>query len=111
VYHVHGITITTGRLLKVNREAAARFSFMLSTPIVLVAALYHFKDFLEPAYREAFMASNMLMPFLIGILVSFVIGIFIIKFLLDYLKKGSYKAFAIYRVVLGLAIIGYLFIK
>lgn len=84
---------------------------MLSAPIVFVAALYNFKDFLDPIYREAFITSNMLVPFLIGILVSFVVGIFIIKFLLDYLKKGSYKAFAIYRVVLGLVIMGYLIIR
>lgn len=93
-----GITITTARALGIERESAARYSFMLSAPIVLVATLYKFKDF------------SFDLPFIIGVLVSFVVGLLVIKFLLDYLKKGSYKGFAIYRVVVGVLVILYYFL-
>jgi len=83
-----GVTITTGRYLGVDRESAAKFSFMLSAPIVLAATIFKLKDFVFNA------------QFIIGVLISFLVGIFVIKFLLDYLKKGSFKAFAIYRVII-----------
>lgn len=89
-----GVTMTTGRLMGVERESTAKYSFMLSAPIVLGATLYKFKDFVFG------------MPFVVGVLASFLVGLAVIKFLLKYLQKGSFKVFAIYRVVLGLAIIG-----
>ena len=49
--------------------------------------------------------------FWIGILASFVVGILIIKFLLDYLKKGSFKIFAIYRIIIGIAVIAIAILK
>lgn len=88
-----GVTMTTGRLMGVDRESTAKYSFLLSTPIVFAATLYKFKDFVFS------------IPFFIGIFVSFIVGIFVIKFLLEYLKKGSFKGFAIYRVIVGIAII------
>lgn len=95
-----GITMTTARLMGVKREAAARYSFMLSAPIVLAATLYKFKDF---AFTE--------LTFWLGVFVSFLVGIFVIKFLLDYLKKGSFKGFAIYRVVIGIIVLVTLFLR
>lgn len=89
-----GVTMTTGRLMGVDRESTAKYSFLLSTPIVVGATLYKFKDFVLD------------IPFFIGVLSSFIVGVIVIKFLLEYLKKGSFKIFAIYRVLLGLAIIG-----
>lgn len=88
-----GITMTVGRAMKIKRESAAKYSFMLSAPIVLAATVFKIKDFVFG------------IPFFAGVLVSFLVGIFVIKFLLEYLKKGSFKIFAIYRVVAGLAII------
>lgn len=88
-----GITMTTGRLMGVDRESTAKYTFLLSTPIVLGATLYKFKDFVFG------------LPFFVGVLASFVVGVFVIKFLMEYLKKGSFKVFAIYRVILGIAII------
>ena len=89
-----GITITTGRFMGVDRESCAKYTFLLSTPIVLGAALYKMKDF---AFGE--------LSFYIGILASFAVGVVVIKFLLEYLKKGSFKAFAIYRLIVGVFII------
>lgn len=88
-----GITMTVGRALGLSREAAAKYSFMLSAPIVLAATVYKFKEF---AFD---------IPFLIGVLISFVVGVFVINFLLDYLKNKSFKIFAIYRIIAGLLVI------
>ena len=80
----------------VDRESTAKYSFMLAAPITFGAALY----------KLVSGAFTINLSFAIGILTSFVVGLFIIKFLLDYLKKGSFKLFAIYRVVVGVLVIG-----
>lgn len=94
-----GITMTVGRAEGIDRESVAKYSFLLSTPIVAAAALYEMKHFVLD------------LPFVIGILVSFIVGLFVIKFLLNYLKKGSFKIFAIYRVILGVIILVMCFIR
>ena len=94
-----GVTTTVARAMKIERESAAKYSFMLSAPIVLAATIFKLKDFVFG------------IPFFVGIFVSFIVGIFVIKFLLNYLKKGSFKGFAIYRVVLGTIIIAVILIK
>lgn len=94
-----GITMTVGRGMGLKRESVAKYSFLLSTPIVAAAALYELKHFVFN------------IPFVIGVLASFIVGVIVIKFLLDYLKKGSFKGFAIYRVILGLFIIGLCIIR
>ncbi len=87
-----GVTMTMGRILKVDRESAARYSFMLSAPIVLAATIFKFSSFI------------LNLQFFIGVISSFLVGVGVIKFLMQYLKKGSFKIFAIYRVVAGLLI-------
>lgn len=94
-----GITMTVARLLKIDRESAAKFSFLLATPIVAAAVLVDITSF------------TISLPFLIGILASFVVGLLVIKFLMDYLKKGSFKIFAIYRIIFGIVILGIIFIR
>lgn len=88
-----GITMTVARAQGIDRGSAAKISFLLSAPIIAAAALVKITHF------------SFSIPLLIGILASFVVGLFVIKFLLNYLKKGSFKIFAIYRVVLGLFLI------
>jgi len=94
-----GITMTVGRKMQIDRESVAKYSFLLSTPIVAAAALYEMKHFVFD------------LSFFIGVLASFIVGLFVIKFLLNYLKKGSFKVFAIYRVILGIVIIAMLLIR
>lgn len=89
-----GITMTTARALGVDRESAAKYSFLLATPITAAAVIFDFKHFILTD-----------LSLWVGILVSFLVGLFIIKFLLDYLKKGSFKVFAIYRVALGIIVL------
>lgn len=95
-----GITMTIARALGVDRESAAKYSFLLATPITVAAVVFDFNKF---AFND--------LSFWVGILTSFIVGIIIIKFLLNYLKKGSFKGFAIYRVILGILIIGLFFVK
>lgn len=93
-----GITMTVARKLGLDREGAAKFSFLLATPITLAAVVFDLGAF------------TFNLSFFIGVITSFVVGFLIIKYLLDYLKKGSFKVFAIYRVILGITVIGlYLF--
>ena len=87
-----GMTMTVARGLKIERESAAKFSFLLATPITLAAVLVDIKDFVFNT------------QFFVGVLSSFILGLIIIKFFMNYLKKGSFKGFAIYRVILGIVI-------
>ncbi len=100
-----GITMTTGRLMGVKRESTAKYSFMLSAPIVLAATVFKLGDFIE-YFTVA--STTGIIAFILGVLVSFIVGIIVIKFLLNYLKKGSFKIFAIYRVIVGLLVIAWL---
>lgn len=94
-----GITMTVGRKLGIKRDAIAKFSFLLSTPVVAAAALVKMKDFVFGA------------PFIVGVLASFIVGLIVIKFLLKYLQKGSFKVFAVYRVVIGIIVLILLFTR
>lgn len=94
-----GITMTMGRILNVDRKSAARYSFMLSAPIVLAATIFKFSSF------------TLNLQFFIGVISSFIVGVGVIKFLMQYLKKGSFKIFAIYRVIAGLLVYLIYFIK
>ncbi len=94
-----GATITVGRALHVDRESVAKYTFLLSTPIIFAATILKLSVF------------EFSKEFIIGVLSSFIVGIIVIKFLLEFLKKGSFKVFAIYRVLLGLFVIGVYFIK
>ncbi len=89
-----GITMTTGRLMGVSRESTAKYTFLLSTPIVFAATIFKLNEF------------EFTLPFFAGVLASFIVGLFVIKFLMNYLKKGSFKIFAIYRVIVGILVIG-----
>lgn len=88
-----GITMTVARGMGIERESAAKFSFLLSAPIVAAAVILSIGDF------------TLSVEFISGVIASFVSGLLVIKFLMNYLKRGSYKVFAIYRVVLGAIIL------
>lgn len=94
-----GITMTIARALKIDRESAAKFSFLLATPITLAAVIFDFVNF------------NFDIALIFGILASFLVGVVVIKFLLNYLKKGSFKVFAIYRIIFGIIILGIFFLR
>ena len=92
-----GITITAGRLWRLDRDAAARMSFLLLVPVVLGAVLYKgVKDVLFGPLPSGWGG-----PFLVGTLAALARRPRAIQFLLDYVRRHNYAIFAIYRVVLA----------
>lgn len=99
-------TIIAGRLVGLDSESAAEYSFLASIPIMCGVCL---KMFLSSTGRNYFAAN--FGPLLLGNLVAFLVGLFALKFLLGYLKKPkSLQTFGKYRIVLGLLVLGVLLI-
>jgi undecaprenyl-diphosphatase len=96
-----GSTITAGLFRNMTREAAVRFSFLLSTPIIAGAALLKAHEL-----RKEGLPAGMHMPFLVGVLVSAIVGYVTIAWLIRYLQSNSLKVFIVYRIVVGVIVIG-----
>ena len=94
-----GITITAGRFTGLTRLSAARFSFLLSTPITLAAVLY--TGLLKSRNLLAGMPASTL---LIGVASSAVFGFIAIRFMLGLLRRAGLGSFAVYRVILALGL-------
>lgn len=94
-----GSTITAGRALRLTRESAAVFSFLLSMPITLAAVMFKLPD----AVREA----DRIAPLAVGVVAAAVSAWVAIAVLLRYVARRSYGVFAVYRVLFG-ALIFYL---
>lgn len=95
-----GTTISAARLLKINREDSAKFSFLLSAPVIGGAVCY---NLIKPD-TFAVIKDN-LSIFGLGILVSFITGLLCISFLLKYIKKHDFKVFMWYRIILGITVL------
>jgi undecaprenyl-diphosphatase len=95
-----GVTMTAGLFRSMKRETAARFSFLLSTPVIAGAAL---KKGLE--IRHAGLPHDMRLPFLCGALVSALVGYLVIAVLIRYLERHTFKLFVVYRVVVGVIVL------
>lgn len=100
-----GSTITAGLFRNMTREAAVRFSFLLSTPIIAGAALLKAHEL----HKEG-LPAGMHSPFIVGILVSAIVGYGAIAWLIRYLQSHSLKIFVIYRVVFGIIVIALAFL-
>jgi len=96
-----GSTITAGLFRNMTREAAVRFSFLLSTPLIAGAALLKAHEL-----RKEGLPAGMHMPFLVGVLVSAIVGYAAIAWLIRYLQNNSLKVFIVYRIVVGVVVIG-----
>ncbi|MFZ1729244.1 MAG: undecaprenyl-diphosphate phosphatase [Bacteroidota bacterium] len=90
-----GTTITAGLFLNINREDAARFSFLLSIPAITLSGLYQLYKLHDVLAGEFGIA------LLVAVVVSGVVGYFSIEFLLRYLRTHSTWLFIIYRIALG----------
>jgi len=95
-----GVTMTAGLFRKMKRETAARFSFLLSTPIIAGAAL---KKGVE--IRHDGLPHEMRLPFLCGALVSALVGYLVIAVLIRYLERRTFKVFVVYRIALGVIVL------
>ena len=99
-----GSTILGGILVGVSRGAAAEFSFFMAIPTMLGAsAIKLLKFFLSGA---AFTAMDLLI-LLVGCTVSYIVSLLVIKGLMAYVRKHSFSAFGVYRIVLGIAVLAY----
>lgn len=91
-----GITITAGRINSLSRAKAARFSFLLSTPVILGAGILKLPDLLSGGVNLAAIG---------GFVAAFISGILSIKYLLRYLVKRGFLPFLIYRLLIALVIV------
>jgi undecaprenyl-diphosphatase len=97
-----GSTITAGLFLNLKRESAARFSFLLATPVIFGAGLKKLYDVMQ----EGGIAPDLQMGFLVGFLAAAISGFVCIAFLLRYLQRNSTMPFVVYRVALGVVLFG-----
>ena len=99
-----GITITAARILKFKRFDSAKISFLLSVPTLGAVSLY--------GLRNMIISENLIvsLPKLITILLSFLFSYITIKYFLSFIKKFSLYVFVIYRVVLGVIILFFVYL-
>ena len=96
-----GATIIGGLLIGLSRANAAEFTFYLAIPTMLGASLLKVLKF-----GLAFTTAEIVI-LVIGMLVSFIISMFVIKFLMNYIKKHDFKVFGYYRIILGIIVLLY----
>ena len=94
-----GATILGGILIGLSRTTAAEFTFFLAVPVMAGASLLKILKF-----GLAFSGAEM-MILLVGMAVSFVVSVLVIKFLMNYIRKHDFKIFGWYRIVLGILVI------
>ena len=101
-----GSTVIGGRILGVSKEAVSEFSSFMAVPVMAGATMLKL--------LKCGFGFNMIqwVVLLIGTLVAFVVSVISIRFLMNYIKKHDFKAFGVYRIVLGILVIVYFgFIK
>ncbi len=99
-----GSTILGGILLGVGRAAASEFSFFLAIPTMLGASALKLVKFL---FSGVGMGFTEFMVLVVGCLVSFVVSLFVIRKLMEYVRRNSFAVFGIYRIALGTVVILY----
>lgn len=96
-----GATIVGALLIGVSRTVAAEYTFFLAIPVMFGASLLKVVKF-----GFAFTTQELVL-LLVGTVVSFVVSMFVLKFLMGYIKKHDFKIFGWYRIVLGLVVLAY----
>ncbi len=96
-----GVSISAGRFAGLAREPAARFSFLMATPVTAGAAIFEARKL---ATGEAGVTVE-LVPLLVGMIASFVTGVLAIRFMLRYLQTRSLTVFVVYRLVVAAVVI------
>ena len=95
-----GTTLTGGLFMGLNRETAARFSFLLSIPAVMASGLLELKEAIHAGLNPQDMLN-----YAVATIIAGVSGYFAIDFLLRFLRKNSTFIFIYYRIILGIAIL------
>lgn len=99
-----GATILGAILIGVSRAVAAEFTFFLAIPVMFGASLIKMLKF------GLNYTTNEVLVMILGMLSAFIVSILAIKFLMGYIKKHDFKAFGIYRIVLGILVVLYFII-
>lgn len=99
-----GATIIGGLIIGVSRTVAAEFTFFMAIPVMLGASLLKILKF-----GFAFTGAEMVILF-VGMLVAFLVSVFVIRFLMGYIKKHDFKIFGWYRIVLGILVLAYFYL-
>jgi undecaprenyl-diphosphatase len=102
-----GITITAGLFRKLDREAAARFSFLLSTPAIAAAAAKALHDL----HKQGGIPPEMRVAFIAGVAVSAVVGFLVIAVFLRYLRRNTLMPFVYYRIIFGIIVLALAFFR
>ncbi len=101
-----GATIIGALLIGISRTVAAEFTFYLAVPVMFGASL------LKIIRYDGGFTNQQIMILVTGMVIAFVVSIFVIKFLMDYIKKHDFKAFGWYRIILGtLVLLYFAFVK
>lgn len=100
-----GATILGAMIIGTSRYVAAEYSFFLSIPVMFGASLLKMVK-----YGFGF-AGNEMMYLVVGMVVAFVVSILAIKFLMGYIKKNDFKAFGVYRIILGVLVAAYFLLR
>ena len=103
-----GSTILGGMISGVSREASAEFSFFMAIPIMLGASALKILKFILEGFSAT---SGEIILLAIGMVVSFVVSVYVIKFLMDFVKRHDFKIFGYYRIGLGALVLIYFIIK
>ena len=99
-----GSTILGAIILGVSRSAGAEFSFFMAIPTMLGASALKLLKFLLEGVSAT---GTEVMVLVVGCVVSFIVSLLVIKALMEYVRKHSFSVFGIYRIVLGIVVIGY----
>lgn len=101
-----GITMSAALFRGIDRASAARFSFLLSSPIILGASAKAAYD----AFRNGGIPPEMQAPFAVGVVVSAIAGYAVIAFFIRYLQTATLTLFVIYRIIFGIIVLALAFL-
>ena len=99
-----GSTILGAIMIGVGRSAGAEFSFFMAIPTMLGASAFKVYDFLKSGIQATGTEIGVLA---VGCVVSFLVSMLVIKGLMEYVRKHSFSAFGVYRIVLGVIVLAY----
>lgn len=99
-----GSTILGAMLFGLSRTAAAEFSFYLAIPTMAGASLLKGAKFFLDGNT---LGSQELILLLVGVVTAFVVSLLVIRYLMDYVRRHSFAAFGVYRIILGVLVLGY----
>lgn len=93
-----GATILGGLLIGISRSTIASFTFIMAIPVMAGASL------LKIVTYDGVMPSGGIMMILVGMISAFIVSLFVIRFLMNYIRKRDFKVFGYYRIVLGMIV-------